>query len=242
MTEAPPTISIPSTPPRKNSNSNGINYEYTNYGGNKAGDYDMTVQDSSPLNAVRQRLNSKDIPRTYSGLYGQGGEKGDLLPFELTRNCNTEWLSKGGPFLLFTYIFIIMVVQLMSMTCVAYKYSWTVTSLIHTCIIVMYLHWVKGSPNFYEQGEMNAMTLWEQIDSDPNSDVLYSNHKRILFIIPTFLCHLACQSGGFDKMVCVINLVVWGACVLPKMRFMNGVRLLGINRTAGIDDYSRKGL
>jgi len=237
ISETHPTISIPTTaPPRKN-NPNTVNYNYTSYGGggSSATEHEMTMP-TAPLNAVRQRLNSKDIPRTYSGLYGQGGEKGDLLPFELTRNCNTEWLSKGGPFLLITYVFITIIFQLMSMTCVVYKYSWTVTSIFHACITLMYLHWVKGSPNFYEQGEMNAMTLWEQMDSDPNSAALYSNHRKVLMIIPTLLCHLACQSGGFDKSICVINLAVWGICVLAKMRFMNGVRFFGINSTVGIDD------
>lgn len=238
--EAHPIISVPSmSPPRKNSNPGSTNHKYTNYNGGSTSDsaveYEMTTT-AAPLNAVRQRLNSKDIPRTYSGLYGQGGEKGDLLPFELTRNCNTEWLSRGGPFLLITYIFITMLFQLISMTCVVYKYSWTVTNVIHACITVMYLHWVKGSPNFYEQGEMNAMTLWEQMDSDPNSDKLYGNHKKVLLIVPTLLCHIACQSGSFDKSVCVVNLAVWGICVLAKMRFMNGVRFFGINRTVGIDD------
>ena len=33
-----------------------------------------------------------------------------------------------------------------------------------------------------------------------------------------------------------INVGVWSVVMIPKLPFMNGVRLFGINRTAGIDD------
>ena len=51
---------------------------------------------------ARARINSRDIPRSYSGLYGQGGD--DLLPFELARNWHTDWLENGGLLLLGTYL------------------------------------------------------------------------------------------------------------------------------------------
>ena len=47
-----------------------------------------------PNIANRQRINSREIPRSYSGLYGGGGN--DLLPFELARNWHTDWLERGG--------------------------------------------------------------------------------------------------------------------------------------------------
>ena len=34
----------------------------------------------------------------------------------------------------------------------------------------------------------------------------------------------------------LVNVTVWAVVMLPKMPFMNGVRLFGINRTIGIDD------
>jgi uncharacterized protein YqhQ len=34
----------------------------------------------------------------------------------------------------------------------------------------------------------------------------------------------------------LVNVGVWAVVMLPKMPFMNGVRLFGINRTIGIDD------
>ena len=206
----------------------------------------------------RTRLNSKDIPRTYSGLYGQGGpidpssgDVPDLLPFELTRNRNADWLDTGTSFLLVTYLGAIAAFQLAAMAAVPYVpfmsgvvdrvgigASWTLTNVTHGVITYVYLHWIKGSPNFYEQGEMNAMTTWEQIESSPNR--ARENQKRVIIIVPALLCHAACQFAMYDKGMCLINVIVWVVVTLGKMGFMCGVRILGINRTPGIDDDNRK--
>lgn len=191
---------------------------------------------SSPMRSPvrpqpRPRMNSKDIPRTYSGLYGDGS---DLLPFELSRNRNTDWMA-GGWWLLFTYLSIIFVGQLVFMAFLPNNVSWTVAHFTHFLITLLYLHWIKGSPNFYEQGEMNAMTLWEQLESTPS----YNGNggvKRALLIVPTLLCYAACHFAEYNYKLCILNAIIWAASMLAKMPFMNGVRILGINRTTGIDD------
>lgn len=197
---------------------------------------------------LRSRLNSKDIPRTYSGLFGAGGElhhqtpNSDLLPFELSRNLNTAWLrnSSSVSSLLCIYIFIIAFIQFSVMTLplnIPFEYTWTATHLIHGMLTLLFLHWIKGSPNFYEQGELNAMTLWEQISSSPDND---KNHaKNFLFIVPTVLCYIACHFGHYEKMISFFNAGMWFVCIVAKTETMNGVRVLGINRTIGIDDDTR---
>lgn len=193
---------------------------------------------SPPPTASRRRLPSADIPRTYSGCYGTGGTAGDLLPFELSRNRNTDWLDSGGPLLLFTYLFITLVCHACIMAIVPFRHSWTITNAAHGLVTLTYLHWIKGSPNFADDhGEMNGMTLWEQMDSNPTP---HPNQRRALLIVPTVLCHAACHFAGYDKTLCLLNVTVWSICIVAKMPFMNGVRLLGINRTTGIDDDTRK--
>jgi len=177
----------------------------------------------------RSRMNSKDIPRTYSGLYGDGS---DLLPFELSRNRNTDWMSGGGWLLLGTYIAIIFVGELIFMAFLDIQISWTVAHVTHFIVTLVYLHWIKGCPNFYEQGEMNAMTLWEQLESTPGT----FGQRRALLIVPTLLCYFACHFANYNLSICIVNAIVWAVCMLAKMPFMNGVRILGINRTTGIDD------
>jgi len=184
-----------------------------------------TPSPSPPPIPGRSRLDSKDIPRTYSGLYGAGGmlerTKGQtpsstLLPFELSRNRNTDFLhprQRGhGPPLLFAYLSCLVVLQILVMLVIfimtplgsilinsgaggnggntsqntamkgalylgcsvswwKLSTSWTFTNCIHAIISLWFLHWVKGSPeDGAGQGEMNAMTWWEQITSSPEDD------------------------------------------------------------------------
>ena len=183
-----------------------------------------TPSPSPPPIHGRSRLDSKDIPRTYSGLYGAGGmmerTKGQtpsstLLPFELSRNRNTDFLhprqrGHGRP-LLFAYLSCLVVLQVLVMIVIfimtplgsilmnasttntshdnnnnkeaslqlgsvswwSLSTSWTFTNCIHAIISLWFLHWVKGSPeDGAGQGEMNAMTWWEQITSSPEDDDL----------------------------------------------------------------------
>jgi hypothetical protein len=177
-------------------------------------------------------MDSKDIPRTYSGMFAEGN---DLLPFELARNRNTDWVSTAGWQLLGTYICVLFMVHLIVLGLVNFSQSWTVTATLHALVTMVYLHWIKGSPNFYEQGEMNAMTFWEQLDSTEGT----SNARTVLLIIPTLLCYAACHFVNYNIQWSVLNVCVWLICILGKLPFMNGVRIMGINRTTGIDDYDR---
>ena len=186
------------------------------------------------------KTKHSNIPRTYSGMYGQGGNTGgDLLPFELARNRNTDWCYQSKSFLLVGYILLILAAEMIIMTITPTDISWTITNALHGFITLLYFHWIKGSPNFYEQGgEMNGMTFWEQIESSPNNIHQFHFFIKTSIIVPTVLCHLACHFGKYKPLVVLINLCVWLCLVIiPKMSFMNGVRILGINRTAGIDDY-----
>jgi len=240
----------------------------------------------------RSRLNSKEIPRTYSGLYGAGagsfdeGEEDDnnntnllspprmkpsgvsnLLPFELSHNRNTDWIAAGGPALLLTYISTIVIFLLTFLAFITEpKNAWVLINLSHGLSTLVYLHWIKGNPADYmdgTQGEMNAMTTWEQIVSKPTMHV-YTNKKidtnqnkvessspirgtftnavkklrsrDVLYVVPSLLAHASCHVAKYEYHYVLINLGVWAVVMLPKLPFMNGVRLFGINRTIGIDD------
>lgn len=185
----------------------------------------------------RPRMNSRDIPRSYSGLFGQGGDDCDLLPFELARSQHTDWLEEGGLLLLILYIGGIGVFEVLALAAVDYtssyplEWTWTITSVMHCLITLVYLHWLKGSL-FDEQGEMAALTLWEQLEGRPKTAMV----KRILTLVPTLLCYAACHFAHYDIQLCAVNGFVWAICILGKLPFMNGVRIFGINQTTGIDD------
>ena len=292
---------------------------------------DIYDANDEPLGAVgsspygRSRLNSNEIPRSYSGLYGSGAppmpadvinedrgtnnnvdardgatgggdaagggggilspprvkssvrhaHQSNLLPFELSRNRNTDWIAAGGPALLVTYVSVILVFLLTFLAFVTEpRVAWAMANVSHGLVSMVYLHWIKGNPADYmdgTQGEMNAMTTWEQIVSKPavhlhgtnngncNATTMTlspnRNHRPIggarstltsairklrsrdvLCVVPTLLAHASCHVAGYQFEYVLINVGVWAVVMLPKMPFMNGVRILGINRTAGIDD------
>mmetsp|Transcript_24593 Transcript_24593/g.67892 ORF Transcript_24593/g.67892 Transcript_24593/m.67892 type:complete len:238 (+) Transcript_24593:391-1104(+) len=201
----------------------------------------MNAESSSGnSNNNRARINSRDIVRSYSGLFGRDG---DLTPFELARNAHTDWLEKGGFLLLATYVGCICLFQILVLAVfdsltnyndaktLKLHWSWTVTNAVHCLVTTIYVHWLKGSA-FDIHGELAAMTLWEQLEG--RSQIL--NVKRSLFVVPTVLCYAACHFSNYSYDVCVTNVILWIVQIAGKLPIMNGVRIFGINRTAGIDD------
>lgn len=180
------------------------------------------AKDAGAYSPRRNRLNSRDIPRTYSGLYGN---QEDLLPFELNRQT-----PQSHRFLIIVYLTLVVLVQLLTML-VTYEFSWTITNAVHLALTLVYIHWLKGSL-YDQQGEMDHLTIWEQLEGTQDTKTV----REVLLIVPTVLTYMACHFADYDKQTCVVNIVFWCVAVLAKLPFMNGVRLFGINRTAGIDD------
>ena len=62
--------------------------------------------------------------------------------------------------------------------------TWTVTNAAHLLVTIIYIHWLKGSFLLDEQGELNAMTTWEQLEAVP-----YAKNnvavRRTLLTVPT---------------------------------------------------------
>lgn len=187
-----------------------------------------SASDPIPISSMpRTRLNSRDIPRTYSGLYGN--TDGDLLPFELNRHpakFNHVWVI--------LYLTILAVVQFASMLIMPQVGdSWTLTNFVHAMVTLGYIHWLKGSI-YDDSGEMEALTLWEQLEATQDT----RHVRETLMVLPCLLAWVACHAADYEKKHVWINVVLWVISMVGKLPFMNGVRLFGINRTAGIDDTS----
>lgn len=60
--------------------------------------------------------------------------------------------------------------------------------------------------------------------------------RDVLCVVPTFLALASCYIAKFEFLYVMMNVGMWAVLMLPKMPLMNGVRILGINRTTGIDD------
>ena len=194
--------------------------------------------------ARRRRLNSRDYPRSYSGQYGQTD---DLLPLELHRHRQGAVGTAAVPMMIGLYITVVLVIQLLvalvllvpaaERGVVTSPLSWTVSNAIHTALTLLYVHWLKGSL-YDDAGEMNALTVWEQMEANGADS---RPVREAFMVMPCLLAWVACHAADYSQRAVAVNLVLWAACLLPKMSFLNGVRLFGINRTAGIDDIGDGG-
>jgi hypothetical protein len=110
------------------------------------------------------------------------------------------------------------------------RMTFTVTNCIHFAATLIYLHWMKGSCG-EDQGDLEHMTLWEQIEATPNTGWL----RLGLRLVPTGLCWCACVEAGWELKECIFNVIVWYLTLLGKFPFMNGRRILGINAHPVID-------
>jgi hypothetical protein len=188
------------------------------------------LQQGPPLPPRRSRMNSRDIPRSYSGLYGFSD--GDLLPFELNRHRDTFGTETNTAWFLGVYLTLVLTVQLLSLTIMSdMRSTLSVTNAIHFLITLVYVHWLKGSL-YDEQGEMNALTVWEQLEATQGTKPV----RQVLLIVPTVLTWAACWAAQYDTNTSLLNIILWLVSIAAKLPFMNGVRIFGINRTAGIDD------
>eukprot|EP00970_Alexandrium_tamarense_P012123 scaffold2748_cov193-Alexandrium_tamarense.AAC.31 len=209
----------------------------------------------SPPRTSNSSITQESSPSKKSRSYRHYQAGSNLLPFELSRNRNTDWIAAGGPALFMTYVSIILVFLLTVLAFVPEpKVAWTFTNGVHMLVTLVYLHWIKGNPADYmdgTQGEMNAMTLWEQIVSRPLTREestsagsggnklegrVRGSGRDVLCVIPTLLTLASCYVANFQSEYAVVNVIVWAVVMLPKLPFMNGVRILGINKTTGIDD------
>jgi hypothetical protein len=127
---------------------------------------------------------------------------------------------------------LVLAVQLLSLTVMSdMRSTWTVTNAIHLMITLVYVHWLKGCL-YDEQGEMNALTVWEQLEATQGTKPV----RQVLLIVPTVLTYTACWAAQYHAHTSLLNIVLWLVAIAAKLPFMNGVRIFGINRTAGIDD------
>ena len=86
---------------------------------------------------------------------------------------------------------------------------------------------------------MNGMTLWEQLDRTPESNL---HMRNTLKLVPCILCYLAILVSEFDRQLVCLNIVSLCIQLVPKFPFMDGVRIWNINSTPGIDDDKLKRL
>lgn len=85
---------------------------------------------------------------------------------------------------------------------------------------------------------LDVVTTSRGIQATTTLTIKQLRSRDVLCVVPTVLAHASCHVAKYQSLYVIINVGVWAMVMVPKLPFMNGVRILGINRTAGIDDGS----
>jgi len=136
---------------------------------------------------------------------------------------------------IFGIIGVKMFLHALSVTGLTQELQWTAVGAIHTVVTFWFVHYTKGSPDEFSQGDFDGDTLWEQMDGG----VPWTFKKKFLIVVPCILFLIASYASDFASEFLIVNLICLGLNIVPKLPQMHKVRILGINRTAGIDDDPR---
>lgn len=190
-------------------------------------------KEGNTMSPRRDRVNSRDYTHSYEGNYGSGNE--DMVGVDLARTSG-GWWKQHQLYIFVTYVvgvFLLEMFVAMLLSAVdegLAKLSFTITNVIHFFVHLVYLHWLKGGYGEL-QGDLNAMTLWEQIEGTPGTMSI----RFGLRFVPTVLCYSAVIAISWEPYLSAFNIVVWGLTLLGKFSFMNGVRILDINSDPVLD-------
>jgi hypothetical protein len=210
--KTPPQLQMPVTPPRL---------------------CQSTEDDSICPRPSRERVNSRDYTHSYDGAYGAGND--DMIGLVVARSAG-GWWEEHQLYMFAAYFVVLWLVALVVTMAVSpadgalANKSLTVTNFIHFAITLINLHWMKGGCG-EDQGDLEHMTLWEQIEATPHTGWL----RFGLRVVPILICWSACTQAGWESKECSFNALVLYLTLLGKFPFMNGVRLLGINAHPVID-------
>lgn len=199
--------------------------------------------------ASRPRLTSPDHSRKENWLPGTGPHTTTFFPGnegmkrvdsytrkysddEASYNKNVQWMSDP-----FAWVFYPLAIGgtfgfTMALTSSTVPEAIAATNAIHGLATFILLHWIKGSPDFFDSGTYNHLTMWEQIEPGEPWTVT----KKFLMLVPTLLLFITLVTSGYDQKVMIINIPIWFVTVVAKFPFMERVRLFGINSTLGVDD------
>ena len=155
----------------------------------------------------------------------------DLTESDAIANLNVNWV---GNWFFFWYIIGIL---LFRWCChlVAWTHgatAWTTTHFVHGFIMFLSLHWVKGTPTeMNDQDHYRNYTWWEQLDGG----VQWTYNRKVFMLVPILLylltnymtAHPYHTSDELKHLV--VNTVVLGFQLIPKLPAMHKVRVAGIN-------------
>lgn len=139
-------------------------------------------------------------------------------------NKNVTFIDNPICWVFYVLLFIILRVMLSGIG-IPTSAAWTLVNCIHGGITFLIFHWIKGTPFIDDHGAYSTLTFWEQIDES----VQFSRARKFLIIFPIILLYLSLDAGHWELAYAWFNLPVFAIVIIPKLPFMHGVRIFGIN-------------
>eukprot|EP00163_Fabomonas_tropica_P007428 TRINITY_DN1713_c2_g2_i1.p1 TRINITY_DN1713_c2_g2~~TRINITY_DN1713_c2_g2_i1.p1 ORF type:complete len:159 (-),score=16.48 TRINITY_DN1713_c2_g2_i1:181-657(-) len=143
-------------------------------------------------------------------------------------NANISWMRgrTGVAFIIF-FVIITLGVRFIAGAALAFNpdTAWTLTFAVQTVTTFHMFHWIKGTPNHWDQGKWNQYTWWEQMYASSEFD----NRRKVLTIIPIVLFLICLHYTYYNVSLTFVNLVSLGFSIIPKMPSLHKQRLFGIN-------------
>ncbi|KAJ1531302.1 hypothetical protein HK405_001250 [Cladochytrium tenue] len=136
-------------------------------------------------------------------------------------NPNSAWLNLRGSWVTNVCVLVLLRVGLAIVPGISSEAAWTLTNLIYNLATYIMFHGVIGTPYEVNQGEFEALTLWEQIDGGAQ----FTPTKKYLTAVPIILTHFT----HYDFATFLLNLASCLLVTIAKLPLMHEVRLFGIN-------------
>ncbi|ETI45488.1 hypothetical protein F441_09869 [Phytophthora nicotianae CJ01A1] len=149
-------------------------------------------------------------------------------------NKNVNWMDSRG-FWTFYIMLLASLYMAMPIAFPSHGDALTAVNVIHGVVSFGIMHWIKGSPDDNSMGDYRELTFYEQIDQGHP----WTNTKKFLMMIPTFLFLAASVATDYDTRHLLINFPIWATLILAKLPEFDRVRIFGINSTVGIDDHKK---
>ncbi|KAF1792413.1 ORM protein [Phytophthora cactorum] len=141
-------------------------------------------------------------------------------------NKNVNWMDSRG----FWTFYIMLLASLYMAMPIAFPTHGDALTAVSFGI----MHWIKGSPDDNSMGDYRELTFYEQIDQGHP----WTNTKKFLMMIPTFLFLAASVATDYDTRHLLINFPS-GLAHPGKLPELDRVRIFGINSTVGMTTTRR---
>jgi hypothetical protein len=102
----------------------------------------------------------------------------------------------------------------------------TIINICHGVISLYLMHWRRGTADPFDAGSNDRYTFWELLDEGKN----YTPTKKFFTVVPIALFLAACYEHEWKKRYYFANIVALILSLLPKLPFMLGVRIFGVNK------------